>query len=717
MSIIKFGIPASVIGITSIISGQSDILIAQLMELLLIVCLFEILININKYLRILCEILFAVFNIQIFVRLWSNSYVTLVMLDNLRFLEDISSRYLEIIISLFLIILIMLLPYNVGALKIISFKKVILLLGLDIIIIAFLINPVGLTFYSSYELIGRINERNRLEQYVDNQYSDEIKGFYHERIDENIVKPDIIGNQPNVVVIFVEGMSSEIIDDQREITPNIKKWREQSISFTNYYNHTFATLKGLQGQLFSGYQINDLDCNHLISLQKVFKDYGYTTTFINTEPNNNDFSTYLENLSFDNVVSDYENQSGSLDSLSDKEAFSFLLDQMRQQNETGVPFFIAMYTFGTHATFDSIDEIYNDGNDIVLNRFYDLDTQFGWYMDELQNSELSENTIIVFTTDHASYADTDYIKAFPEYERDCTDVGEIPLFIWYKGVEAQNIDVNGRNSLCLAPTIMDLLDMNVSNYFLGSSLFLPNSSSDYEHIFYDSTYMMRTTSDSVQVLSSEERNLFYQQILPYVKGLTNEVRGGSLTAKYDEDTGNIHISFPDSNYEEVSFGIWSNIGGQDDLYWQNANLNDSVWESEVPLDYMNNNEFITIHCYGKKNGQTDLEAELSFLVQDELKTYVEMNFMSDVDQLKIDLYGGSDYDRIQFAIWGNIDDGDNLVWYDASKEADVWTLAVDVLNHVKSKDDSLKVHVYGFDKENQIHLIKQLSYDLSLEND
>ncbi|WP_238140785.1 sulfatase-like hydrolase/transferase, partial [Streptococcus suis] len=117
--------------------------------------------------------------------------------------------------------------------------------------------------------------------------------FYRNTIQNARPKPDSLSATPNVVLIFVEGLSQNIVEDEREIMPNLKKFQESSLTFENYYNHTFATYRGLIGQLYSGYQLDNYESNTLTSLQGVLGDKGYQTTFINTEPNNTQFTSYL----------------------------------------------------------------------------------------------------------------------------------------------------------------------------------------------------------------------------------------------------------------------------------------------------------------------------------------------------------------------------------------------------------------------------------------
>lgn len=74
-------------------------------------------------------------------------------------------------------------------------------------------------------------------------------------------------------------------------------------------------------------------------------------------------------------------------------------------------------------------------------------------------------------------------------------VDEIPFYIYYKGMDSKVIDAQGRNSLSLAPTILDYLDISDENYFLGDTLF-----SDSESIF-NTTFVSENTILSTNKLT------------------------------------------------------------------------------------------------------------------------------------------------------------------------------------------------------------------------
>jgi membrane-anchored protein YejM (alkaline phosphatase superfamily) len=133
-------------------------------------------------------------------------------------------------------------------------------------------------------------------------------------------KPDNLTENPNVVIIFTEGLSQNIVTDDRNIMPNVSELEKKSLFFENYYNHTFPTYRGLIGQLFSGYQLQNYDENTLISVQEAFRKKGYHTSIINTEPLNLNFASFLESLGVDDVVTNVGIEpEGTSDTLSEKD--------------------------------------------------------------------------------------------------------------------------------------------------------------------------------------------------------------------------------------------------------------------------------------------------------------------------------------------------------------------------------------------------------------
>ncbi len=341
--------------------------------------------------------------------------------------------------------------------------------------------------------------------------------FYLATTDQSFPKPENLPEKPNVVLILTEGLSERIILDDREITPNLASFRDGAICFSDYYNHTFATYRGIIGQLYSGYQGKNTDPNGFVSLQKLFSDEGYHTTFINTEPNNATFTGYLESMGFDEVV-DATGKDAENEVRTDKEAYEILYDVCEKNRETGTPFFTCIYTYGTHVSFDSPDEKYGDGKDAFLNKFYNMDAQFGAFWDKVAGGDLAEDTVIIFTADHATYADEDFTKVYGAGSRADTEIDSVPFYIWYQGITPGVISADGRNSLDLAPTICDFLDIEGKNAFLGGTLFrnAGDVGNNFDTVFFDGFYYKTTQNGAVKDLDGKRAEIVTEEIAAYM---------------------------------------------------------------------------------------------------------------------------------------------------------------------------------------------------------
>jgi phosphoglycerol transferase MdoB-like AlkP superfamily enzyme len=163
----------------------------------------------------------------------------------------------------------------------------------------------------------------------------------------------------------------------------------------------------------------------MISLVDILNYYQYSTYFINSEPSNAQFSNYLETFNFNTVISgEVKNRY-----LSDKELFTLLFDTMSKAKQ---PFFIGIYNIGTHHGYNSPDIKYADGNNHILNKFHNFDAQFRMFFDLFIESDISENTILVFTTDHATFPSPEYKKTFKSEQK--YFLNNIPLFFFWYGV-------------------------------------------------------------------------------------------------------------------------------------------------------------------------------------------------------------------------------------------------------------------------------------------
>jgi len=301
--------------------------------------------------------------------------------------------------------------------------------------------------------------------------------------------------RPNVIVIFTEGMSARWMETyggfHPGLMPNLDRLAGESLVFRNYYNHTAATFRGLRGQLTSGHQemdgyneegtgigqrdvSQDINAVSRVSIPDVLRSQRYHSMFFLSQQEY--INNMIETLGFDRTLGRdylYEHYTGNAPGarpkvLSDADLFSAMLGELEKQ-PVDHPFFAAAYNFQTHAFLEG-DAKYGDGGNRLLNRFHSYDRDIGRFIERFKASRLHENTLLVITSDHSTYPSPNAIKADPRVQGYFVDT--IPLLMYWNGAKHSVVDVAGKNSLDLAPTLLSLLEARKSrNLFLGCSLF------------------------------------------------------------------------------------------------------------------------------------------------------------------------------------------------------------------------------------------------------
>lgn len=462
---------------------------------------------------------------QVISWFFGGTFINQIMVGNIVFLSSLGNKLLTYILGSALVILISLYPVYFPTRNNRNHKKrrsasrkssiVVVTEMVSTLVLVFLIvsgilnrgiefSPISSIFETGRQVAEIKYKSYTLKKENEQKLNASLKKFKKSEIADGVAKPATVGEQPNVIVIWAEGMSKEVINGNvTDLMPNVQRFENNSLSFENYYNHTAATVRGLRGQMVSGYQFADHDIkpeslttSPLVSLQDILSERGYTTNFLNPEPNQQAFTTFLNSIRYDDIVS----KKGETDASSDREMFDLLSQTINQQSS---PFFVGMYTYGTHHGHDSDDIKYGDGNDEILNKWVNFDHWFGKFYEQFENSPLFQNTILVLTTDHASWPGPEFQSALSSSQANF--VAKIPLMISYPGINVEKRDVEGRNSLGLTPSILDLLDIqDEENYFLGSSLFTNEAITPYEHVSALGDTYYETSSTDVKLVNSEE---------------------------------------------------------------------------------------------------------------------------------------------------------------------------------------------------------------------
>ena len=312
-------------------------------------------------------------------------------------------------------------------------------------------------------------------------------------------------NKPNVIVLFLEGCSARFIDiydiDNKfnNLTPNIDEFAKIKgvCKVDNYFNHTAATYRGIIGTLTSGYPLHGGFENGsgwenrnnasiykqtiVSSVPRLLQSFNYKTImfspFVTGAPFNDMCKMLYFNVIYtaDKSIKELINSNSYMyqNMLSDKGIFLALIKYLSENENDKQAHFISLYNRGTHVFSDIIEggKKYEDGENQILNRIHNLDYELGKFLRYFKQSSWASNTYLIITTDHATFPEPAYTEIIKQ-DTPYYFVDRIPLLIYdpYKGLP-DNIDANSRNSLDLAPTILNLLGIQeIENSFLGHSL-------------------------------------------------------------------------------------------------------------------------------------------------------------------------------------------------------------------------------------------------------
>lgn len=313
---------------------------------------------------------------------------------------------------------------------------------------------------------------------------------------------------PNVVVFFTEGLSARLIGPYGSpfpgITPNLDRFAAdpRTMVVTNYYNHTFATYRGLHGQLCSLFPKDEGSeawlegpenggVRSYFSLADYFRELGYETSFLDTHRRGAArVDRMLRRIGFENVLTAEDLSARYLagaeplrsDALTDHqllEALVGFLEKHAERRGGSRPFFVGLYNVETHAFQDSAADgpKYGDGTHYSLNTVHSFDDAFGRFLEYFLSSPLAKDTVVVFTADHCHYTERTYTEVmrryFPGLPR--VPVDPIPLVV-YSPLHRlpDRFDADFRTSVDFAPSLIHLLGLpQRPNPFLGRSIFSP----------------------------------------------------------------------------------------------------------------------------------------------------------------------------------------------------------------------------------------------------
>ena len=310
--------------------------------------------------------------------------------------------------------------------------------------------------------------------------------------------------KPNIIVFYTEGFSARLMESYggriNDLTPNLDAYSNRFMLVDDYYNHTAASYRGIIGQLSSGFIIyggtgwqdrlgSASTTSRLLTsgvgrtIPENLLSAGYQTFFMTGHGGHDYWVETLRKIGHATVFNSDKNSSllgyqpfseAPVPGVPDRDLYRALKAFCKQRAHSE-PFFIGVYNSGTHAFIDTPKgkERFANGENPMLNRMHKYDTSVGSFLDYFFSSPVAENTILIVTSDHATYPEPPTVDAFDGSDYAPYFVDRIPLMIYspYHKLPTR-FDAKVRTSVDFAPTLLHLLgSVDVEHAFLGRSIF------------------------------------------------------------------------------------------------------------------------------------------------------------------------------------------------------------------------------------------------------
>lgn len=334
-----------------------------------------------------------------------------------------------------------------------------------------------------------------------------LKNSYEQNINEKAKNSQYTGiaKDKNVIIVQMESLNEYVIGktvNGKEITPNLNKFFKESIYCKDMFNQGLGTtadsefeMENSMYPLENGYVFQKYYNNTWFDIYNTLKKEGYYTSFMH--PNTSTFwnrdEVYHTGYKIDeyNDIKSFPNIDKAGEYYSDE---GFFEEAVKIMNSYERKFCATLVTVTTHIPFflDGIsdleskltisrDDLSNYEEDIFKNYLIScnfVDYAFGKFINDLSNTGLLDESILVVYGDHGSGIAESYQMEklykengieFPDFE-DTTKDTHVPFGIRIPGVNESYVIDRTVSKIDIKPTILDLLGVE-DNFSLGETIF------------------------------------------------------------------------------------------------------------------------------------------------------------------------------------------------------------------------------------------------------
>ena len=369
-----------------------------------------------------------------------------------------------------------------------------------------------------------------------------------------------IAKDKNVIIVQLESVQNFVANRKingREITPNLNKFLNENIEFTNMQNQSYSSTADSEftvmnslyplenGMCFAQYSSNDYS-----NMYQIFKNNDYITTYIHGNEGGfwNRKAVYsrlpIDNLIFDDVFD--ENVERINGYVSDEEVYKKIIDEIKKYDGK---FLVNIVAASSHTAFDLPglkdkgrkvnidvgDEYRGEYFGNYLEAVNYADYAFGIFIDELKKEGIYDDTVILVYGDHAglqmyNWEMQDFIKEVQPLNdiQTQTNYSNILCGLKIPGVDSMKID-KPTSKIDMKPTIMEICGLKDQDEFsIGQSMFsnkdfvcINNGKIITDKYYYDGDWYEIETGKQLNLDSMSQEEV--EKLNDYVDSLQKEL--------------------------------------------------------------------------------------------------------------------------------------------------------------------------------------------------
>lgn len=318
--------------------------------------------------------------------------------------------------------------------------------------------------------------------------------------------------RPNILIIILEGYGSYYLNDPdgNDVSPNIKRLIKESIYFDNVYANSFRTDRGLVSALSGhvSYPTTSImkipaKSQNLPGIARTLQNAGYSTEFLyGGDINFTNMKSYFTSTGYSHLIADtdFELQERNSSSWGAHDQYTFKkLMELIKAKPTDKPWHIGFLTLSSHEPFEVP---YQRLKDKKLNSFAYTDHCLGTFIDELKQTPIWNNLLVICLPDHGSALNV----TTPEYYH-------IPM-LWMGGaIKRPQIIQTLMNQSDMPATLLSQLNLPHQEFQFSRNIFSRNYRNKFAYSTFSDGFAFRD-STGVTIFDNAARRIITDEPAP-----------------------------------------------------------------------------------------------------------------------------------------------------------------------------------------------------------